>query len=144
MASSNRVSWEKDIRDSIRTNFGAGWRVNGENSGKTKILYVYQEGLGKGNKRTSVTLPIQWKSQNKLNIENAINFLKPLVVNENLPLGEAARRWKSQFVDDDIKTPNKAWQDFLIVPPKHFYPQKKYDIAFAEYEEKLKALKVDQ
>ena len=35
MASSNRVSWEKDIRDSIRTNFGAGWRVNGENSGKT-------------------------------------------------------------------------------------------------------------
>ena len=36
MASSNRVSWEKDIRDSIRTNFGAGWRVNGENSGKTK------------------------------------------------------------------------------------------------------------
>ena len=43
MASSNRVSWEKDIRDSIRTNFGAGWRVNGENSGKTKILYVYKE-----------------------------------------------------------------------------------------------------
>ena len=144
MASSNRVSWEKDIRESIRTNFGAGWRVNGEQSGKTKILYVYQEGLGKANKRTSVTLPIEWKSQNKLNIENAINFLKPLVVNENLPLGEAARRWKSQFVDDDIKTPNKAWKDFLIVPPKHFYPQKKYDIAFAEYEEKLKASKVDQ
>jgi len=144
MASSNRVSWEKDIRDSIRTNFGAGWRVNGENSGKTKILYVYQEGLGKGNKRTSVTLPIQWKSQNKLNIENAINFLKPLVIKENLPLGEAARRWKAQFVDDDIKTPNKAWKDFLIVPPKHFYPQKKYDVVFKEYEEKLKASKVDQ
>ena len=144
MASSNRVSWEKDIRESIRTNFGAGWRVNGEQSGKTKILYVYQEGLGKANKRTSVTLPIEWKSQNKLNIENAINFLKPLVVNENLPLGEAARRWKSQFVDDDIKTPNKAWQDFLIVPPKHFYPQKKYDVVFKEYEEKLKASKVDQ
>ncbi len=144
MASSNRVLWEKDIRDSIRTNFGAGWRVNGEQSGKTKILYVYQEGLGKANKRTSVTLPIEWKSQNKLNIENAINFLKPLVVNENLPLGEAARRWKSQFVDDDIKTPNKAWKDFLIVPPKHFYPQKKYNVAFKEYEEKLKASKVDQ
>ena len=70
MANSNRVSWEKDIRDSIRTNFGAGWRVNGENNGKTKILYVCQEGLGKANKRTSVTLPIQWKKQNKLNIEN--------------------------------------------------------------------------
>ena len=35
-------------------------------------------GLGKTNKRTSVTLPIEWKSQNKLNIENAINFLKPM------------------------------------------------------------------
>ena len=61
MAISYRVSWEKDIRDSIRTNLGAGWRVNGENCGKTKILYVYQEGLAKGNKRTSVTLSIQWE-----------------------------------------------------------------------------------
>ena len=40
MTSNKRVSWEKDIRESIRTNFGAGWRVNGEQSGKTKILYV--------------------------------------------------------------------------------------------------------
>ena len=67
MANNNRVSGGKDIRDSILTNFGAGWRVNGKNSGKTKILYVYQEGLGKANKRTSVTLQTQWKSQNKLN-----------------------------------------------------------------------------
>ena len=38
MASSKRVSGGKDIRDSIHTNFGAGWRVNGENSGsETKI-----------------------------------------------------------------------------------------------------------
>ena len=114
----------KEIRDSIRTNYGAGWRVNCKNSGKTKILHVYQEGLSKGNKRTSLTFSIQWKSQNKLNIENAINFLKPLVIKENLQLGEAVRRWKAQFVDDDIKNSYKAWKDFLIVPPKHFYPQK--------------------
>ncbi len=97
IANSNSVSCEKDIRDSIRTNFGAGWHVNCENSGRTKILYVYQEGLGKANNRTSVTLPIPWKSQNKLNIKNAINFLMPLVVKENHQLGEAANRWKAQL-----------------------------------------------
>ena len=40
MTSNKRVSWEKDIRESIRTDFGAGWRLNGEQSGKTKILYA--------------------------------------------------------------------------------------------------------
>jgi hypothetical protein len=60
MASSSNGSWETDLRDSVRTNFGQGWLVNGEASGKTKILYVYNEGLGKANKRTSVTLPIKW------------------------------------------------------------------------------------
>ena len=48
MASSSKGSWETDLRDSVRTNFGQGWLVNGEASGKTKILYVYNEGLGKG------------------------------------------------------------------------------------------------
>ena len=103
MASSSNGSWEKDLRDQIRTNFGQGWLVNGEKSGKTKILYVYNEGLGKANKRTSVTLPIQWNKSSSLDIQNAIKFIKPLVVKENLPLSEAARRWKAQFVDDDIK-----------------------------------------
>ena len=144
MASSSNGSWETDLRDSVRTNFGQGWLVNGEKSGKTKILYVYNEGLGKANKRTSVTVPIKYKKSSGIDILNAIKFIKPLVVKENLPLSEAGRRWKSQFIGDDIKAPNKAWQDFLIVPPKHFYPQKEYDKAFAEYEATLKASKVDQ
>ena len=144
MASSSNGSWETDLRDSVRTNFGQGWLVNGETSGKTKILYVYNEGLGKANKRTSVTLPIKWKKSSGIDILNAIKFIKPLVVKENLPLSDAGRRWKSQFVGDDITAPNKAWQDFLIVPPKHFYPQKEYDKAFKEYEATLKASKVDQ
>ena len=33
---------------------------------------------------------------------------------------------------------------FLIVPLKHFYPQKEYDKVFKEYEAQLKATKVDQ
>ena len=63
MASSSNGSWETDLRDSVRTNFGQGWLVNGERSGKTKILYVYNEGLGKANKRTSVTLPIKAEAE---------------------------------------------------------------------------------
>ncbi len=144
MASISNGSWETDLRDSVRTNFGQGWLVNGETSGKTKILYVYNEGLGKANKRTSVTLPIKWKKSSGIDVLNAIKFIKPLVVKENLPLSDAGRRWKSKFIGDDITAPNKAWQDFLIVPPKHFYPQKEYDKVFKEYEAKLKATKVDQ
>ena len=98
-----------------------------------KILYVYNEGLGKANKRTSVTLPIKWEKSSGIDILNAIKFIKTLVVKENLPLSDAGRRWKSQFIGDDLTAPNKAWQDFLFIPPKHFYPQR-------EIEKKRKAL----
>ena len=59
-----------------------------------------------------MTLPIKWKKTYGLDIQNAIKFIKPLVVKETLPLSEAGRRWKSQFIGDDITAPNKAWQDF--------------------------------
>jgi len=36
MASSNRVLWETDLRKSIRSNYGQGWTVIGEDSGRTK------------------------------------------------------------------------------------------------------------
>ena len=71
-----------------------------------------------------MTLPIEYKKSSGIDILNAIKFIKPLVVQQNIPLSEASRRWKSQFVGDNVKAPNKAWEDFLIVPPKHFYPQK--------------------
>ena len=45
MTSANSTSWEKELRKNICTNFGRGIRVNGENSGRTKLLYVYNEGL---------------------------------------------------------------------------------------------------
>ena len=32
MASSSNGSWETDLRDSVRTNFGQGWLVNREKS----------------------------------------------------------------------------------------------------------------
>ena len=53
MASSSNGSWETDLKDSFRTNLACEWREKWQD----KILYVYNEGLGKANKRTSVTLP---------------------------------------------------------------------------------------
>ena len=38
MNSANSTSWEKELRKNICTNFGRGIRVNGENSGRTKLL----------------------------------------------------------------------------------------------------------
>ena len=80
MTSANSTSWEKELRKNICTNFGRGIRVNGENSGRTKLLYVYNEGLGSANKRTSQTLPIEWKKTSGIEILKAIEFIKPLVV----------------------------------------------------------------
>ena len=39
MTSVKSTSWEKELRKNICTNFGRGIRVNGENSGRTKLLY---------------------------------------------------------------------------------------------------------
>ena len=141
MTSANSTSWEKELRKNICTNFGRGIRVNGENSGRTKILYVYNEGLGSANKRTSQTLPIEWKKTSGIEILKAIEFIKPLVVEKNLTLKEATRRWKAQFIGEAQKQPNKSWNDFLLIRPIN-----KKD---ANYEKDLKeylnaASKVDQ
>ena len=141
MTSATSTSWEKELRKNICTNFGRGIRVNGENSGRTKILYVYNEGLGSANKRTSQTLPIEWKKTSGIEILKAIEFIKPLVVEKNLTLKEATRRWKAQFIGEAQKQPNKSWNDFLLIRPIN-----KKD---ANYEKDLKeylnaASKVDQ
>ena len=117
MTSANSTSWEKELRKNICTNFGRGFRVNGENSGRTKLLYVYNEGLGSANKRTSQTLPIEWKKTSGIEILKAIEFIKPLVVEKNLTLKEATRRWKAQFIGESQKQPNKSWNDFLLIRP---------------------------
>ncbi len=141
MTSANSFSWEKELRKNICTNFGRGIRVNGEKSGRTKLLYVYNEGLGSANKRTSQTLPIEWKKTSGIEILKAIEFIKPLVVEKNLTLKEATRRWKAQFIGEATKQPNKSWNDFLLIRPLN-----KND---ANYEKDLKAYlnaasKVDQ
>ena len=139
MASSNRESWEKLLRKQIHSNYGQGWYVIGENSGRTKLTYEYPF----DGRKAAKTLSIEWKETNGLEILKAIEFIKPLVQNQNLTLKEASRRWQAQFVGN-TKTPNKAWKDFLIIPPKHTYNKKELDKATKEYKAELKASTVDQ
>ena len=139
MANSSRDSWEKLLRKQIHSNYGQGWYVIGENSGRTKLTYEYPY----DGRKAAKTLSIEWKQTNGLEILKAIEFIKPLVQNQNLTLKEAARRWQAQFVGNTT-TPNKAWKDFLIIPPKHTYNKKELDKATKEYKAELKASTVDQ
>ena len=97
MTSANSTSWEKELRKNICTNFGRGISVNGKNSGRTKLLYIYNEGLGSASKRTSQTLPMGWKKISEIEILKAIQFAKPLVVEKNLILKQATRRSKKDL-----------------------------------------------
>ena len=86
MASSNKDLWISDLRNLICTSFGRGWRVNGEQSGRTKLIYVFNEGKGENNPRTTATLNIEWKQQSVPKIIAAIEYIKPLVVEKIFPL----------------------------------------------------------
>ena len=108
----NKDLWVLGLRKNIGSNFGKGWRVIGEASGFTKLTYVYQEFKGAGNKKTAKTLPIKWEPTSQVEILKAIEFIKPLVVEKNLTLSEAARRWKAQFIGEDKKHPIKAGMIF--------------------------------
>ena len=46
MASSNKDSWVQDLRKLICTNYGRGWRVNGEGSGRTKVSMLLTRAKG--------------------------------------------------------------------------------------------------
>ena len=94
MASSNRESWEKLLRKQIHSNYGQGWYVIGENSGRTKLTYEYPY----DGRKAAKTLSIEWKQTNGLEILKAIEFIKPLVQNQNLTLGII------QMGDDSLKS----------------------------------------
>ena len=103
MASSKGDSWELLLRKQISAGFGRNWRVNGEQSGRTKLIYVFNEGRGERNPRTTSTLDIPWERQSIAKIIGAIEYIKPLVQDKNLSLAEAAKRWKAQNLLEEKK-----------------------------------------
>ena len=113
MASSKRDSWELLLRKQISAGFGRNWRVNGEQSGRTKLIYVFNEGRGERNPRTTSTLDIPWERQSIAKIIGAIEYIKPLVQDKNLSLAEAAKRWKAQNLPEEKKVADIIWAEVL-------------------------------
>ena len=70
----------------ISTSFGWGWRVNREQSCRTKLIYLFNEGKGKNNPWTTATLNIEWRQQSVTEIIAAIEYIKRLVVEKNISL----------------------------------------------------------
>ena len=58
MANSKRDSWELLLRKQISAGFGRNWRVNGEQSGRIKLIFFFNEGRGEKNPRLNLTLDI--------------------------------------------------------------------------------------
>ena len=114
MASSNKDSWVQDLRKLICTNHGRGWRVNGEGSGRTKVIYVINEGKGAANNRLTKTININWEKANIAKINGAIDFIKPLVVNKKVSLSDAAKRWEAQNLPQEKKVSDVIWDEVLI------------------------------
>ena len=114
MASSNKDSWVQGLRKLICTNHGRGWRVNGEGSGRTKVIYVINEGKGAANNRLTKTININWEKANIAKINGAIDFIKPLVVNKKVSLSDAAKRWEAQNLPQEKKVSDVIWDEVLI------------------------------
>ena len=76
----NITYWKKELRKNICTNFGRRTRVNGENSGRTKLLYIF---ITKGNvlqtKEPLKPYLYEWKKTSGVEILKDIEFIKPLV-----------------------------------------------------------------
>jgi len=64
---------------------------------------VFKEGKGENNPRTTATLNIEWKQQSVPKIIAAIEYIKLLVVERNISLGEAAKRWKAQIIKKNYR-----------------------------------------
>ena len=85
--------------------------INGEQSGRTKLIYVFNEGRGEKNPRTTSTLNIPWERQSIAKIIGAIEYIKPLVQEKNISLADAAKRWKAQNLPEDKKVADVLWEE---------------------------------
>jgi hypothetical protein len=87
MASSSNGSWETDLRDSVRTNFGQGWLVNGETSGKTKIEQPFNTPL-LSEVKAEISYDINKDSQIVFALHHRCTFFGLLTPNDGESFGQ--------------------------------------------------------
>ena len=113
----------------ICTSFGRDWRINGEQAGRTNLIYVFNGGKGENNPRTTATLNIEWEQQSVPKINAAIEYINPLVAGKNISLAEADKRWKAQNLPEEKKVSDFIWAEVL----KEFKRIKKASLSSKTY-----------
>ena len=73
-----RRTWEDDLKDMLRREHGAGWRLR-EQSGKAQLTQLLERD---GQKRKSGDLGIEWSASNQTEILNAVGRVVELVTSE--------------------------------------------------------------
>ena len=87
-----RRTWEDDIKDMLRREHGAGWRLR-EQSGKAQLTQLLERD---GQKRKSGDLGIKWSASNQTEILNAVGRVVELVTSEPpMPLRDALKLVKT-------------------------------------------------
>ena len=87
-----RRTWEDDLKDMLRREHGAGWRLR-EQSGKTQLTQLLERD---GQKRKSGDLGIEWSANDQTEILNAVGRVVELVTSEPpRPLKDALKLEKT-------------------------------------------------
>ena len=139
MANSKRDSWELLLTKQISVGFSRNCRVNGEQSGRIKLIYVFNKGRGEKNPRTTTILNIPLGSQSVATIIGAVEYIKPLVQEKNISLADAAKRWKAKNLSAEKKVSDVVWEEVL----EEFLKTKKRLSfkTFIEWERRVKRFK---
>ena len=98
------------MRQTIKLEKGDGWSVRCKEirgMNKTKVTYLFQDGLGMKNPRSAIFLPHYWNSRNQTKIITAVADLKRLVYERNLSLKEAAKFIPEPVAND--QSPRRTW-----------------------------------
>ena len=72
--------WVINLRQNLKEDGHIGFSVT-QKSGKVELTHRINEGKGSKNPRSSVTVPIEWKKDNKRKIQDTVgNTLGALVI----------------------------------------------------------------
>jgi hypothetical protein len=110
-----RRTWEDDLKDMLRREHGAGWRLR-EQSGKAQITQLLERD---GQKRKSGDLGIEWRASNQTQILNLVGKIVELVTSDQpRPLRDALNLVKAAPVSKggsvDWKEVESQYEQFRI------------------------------
>ena len=102
--------WVINLRQNLKEDGHIGFSVT-QKSGKVELTHRINEGKGSKNPRSSVTVPIEWKKDNKRKIQDTVGNIHDLMAERKLSLRDAFELYKKQ--DDIGKNPTDVEWNWL-------------------------------